>query len=322
MDKNIIVSTDEHELLDGIDPNKGFSGDYVSNKPVLLFQGIANDVLTDGFLMILGHGAREYLTNYAKSRKGVTDIKRGMGYKKREDAEEFIERELKNPTGTFPKYENLIPVRESWTGELTPVGAEDEPPSEDKDITRFVYLTDGDRVMGVSADNYAFIRRMLPTAKVFGQRESELYFPDETAESLGKSAYMYLDRLSPHSPLTFVVDGKAAGVLMPIFTKDIPEAIKQKAATLPITTKPTAHGKPKAHTSGTINIDSQGGAVELISYTSRADSRGDAKVYDGSKSGYAGQGDYYINIISKDAPDHIMAWNDKSKSARRSVHSA
>ena len=307
--ENVVVSTSEDKLLQDAEPKYGVDYDFMSNKPVLLFKGTKNDILADGFMLLYGHGASEFLNDYLQSNKASTDIKKGLFLKNKDEAKSFIQEQLKKPTGTYPDVKSLTPRPKDWSGELTIVGASDSTENMHKGDKpyRILYLTDGDRIIAVNANKYAFLRDKLPTAKIYGQRERSLEYPHQTEESLGKSEWVPLDRVNPSSPISFVIGGKAVGVLVPLKVDDVPEPIMKKASTLPITTKPSGH-VIKARRSGTLT---DGQETDLVLYLSKMQQMSEDVVYSGPESRYKGEGERYIRLDFKGHPTQVMAFQSK-----------
>jgi len=310
---DVIVSTNEDRLLAEAKPGKGIEFD--GSRPTLIFKGIDENIATDGFIMLIGHGAKDIIKDWVTSRTGITAIKRDMKYKTREEAEKYIKEQLNSPTGKFPDVDQLIPKKKQWAGELTPVALK---PASDETERNILILSDGDRIIGVDIDKYAFLREKLPNAKVHARREQRLYFPDATEGSLGASDWESMDHLDPTSPIVFVDDNKPAGILMPVWLnfamipdKEIKE-VMEKAATLPVTTGPLEHRKEKARHNGSFDISDQHGATEFVLHIAKVQDHGYKKIYEGSKEDYKGQGDIYFTVTSKDNefPPRVIAFED------------
>jgi len=148
-------------------------------------------------MLLIGHGSKDILTKAAKS------IKLPVGKTISEMVQE----------SHFPDYKQLIPTPETRTAELRVVGVRYNRAGSGFQTI----LTDGENVIAVNADKLAWLRKRLPDAKIYG---STAYRQDE---------------LNSCAPITFVENGEAVGVLMPMFIGEdkaetwtnLPDVIKQ-----------------------------------------------------------------------------------------------
>lgn len=181
------------------------------DRPVFVFKGIEEGVITDGFLLIENKDVAEDI--YSKfieneKRKEVRKDMRLNSNLTEQEARENVDRrfEANYSGGTFPNYKNLYPTELGEEVKLVGVyagGLEGiEVPNEAETLA---YLSDGEHIMAVNADKLAFVLKHLPDAK--------MYFADTNPTT---------------NPLTFTVDNEHKGMLMPMAVSDIPPIVREK----------------------------------------------------------------------------------------------
>ncbi len=274
--KDSVSEAGEQEALAKGTVSRGLELQQMTSRPNLLFGGIKNDVVADGFVMLIGNGSRKFLSDFVSSKKGI----RGTGVAVEDIGDRVDESD-------FPKFKQLIPPDDIRSGELRVVGVGFTGGTRQGSFV--VYLTDNVGVVSVDADKFAWLRDKLPTAKVFGSLKSNASIKtDSKGETVfDKGGRVVWDRstsdiLDPASPLSFVVAGKTVGVMMPLFgtpekrdrvrefIKDDPEVVTAAGGTVRQETRKAAKEKraPVPSTSTPSRLQAIHEARSLLSQSS------------------------------------------------------
>ena len=201
------VNRNESELLAKVaSPQRGFEN-ILDSKPSLAYGGVREDVAADGFMMLIGHGAKDFLSKQVFGKKNLKEV----------GSEKLVKENI--ATSFFPDYKALIPRKDRLTGELHVVGTKYNPQQSGFDV----FLTDGEGLIGVQANKFAWLREKLPTAKIYGSILVESKMREKDGELVrDKNGDIIWDetitnKLDPGAPISFVVDGETVGVLMPMY---------------------------------------------------------------------------------------------------------
>ena len=201
------VNRDESELLAEVaSPQRGFEN-ILDSKPSLAYGGVREDVAADGFMMLIGYGAKDFLSKLVFGKRNLKEV----------GSEKLVKENIAE--SSFPDYKALIPRKDRLTGELRVIGTKYNPQQSGFDV----FLTDGEGLIGVQANKFAWLREKLPTAKIYGSILVESKMREKEGELVrDKNGAVIWDetvtnKLDPGAPISFVVDEKTVGVLMPMF---------------------------------------------------------------------------------------------------------
>lgn len=233
--------TNEKEALEVASPKRGLDMVDLQSRPVFIYGGAKEDVTSDGFMLLKGHGSRESLTDFIRKDTIKSLKKLGAG---KDEIEKSVNNQIAGATN-FPKYENLFPKKEEYTNELKVIGVG----FNDQSSAFNVYLTDGKDVVAVNADKFAWLRERLPHAKLYGRLFIKREIKHDKDGNLVKDDKGDLvwdeeksDQLDVTGPVSFVEDDKPVGLLMPmsiggsygknvtLADSKVPDVIKQAVA--------------------------------------------------------------------------------------------
>ncbi len=201
------VDRDESALLSEIaSPQRGFDS-TLDSKPSLAYGGVREDVAADGYMMLIGHGAKDFLSKQVFGKKNLKEV----------GSESLIKKNVAE--STFPDYKALIPRKDRLTRELRVVGTGYNGQQGGFDL----FLSDGEGLIGVQANKFAWLREKLPNAKVYGsmlveqniRKKGGELIQDEKGDLIWDETIT--NKLDPGAPVSFVVDGKTVGILMPLY---------------------------------------------------------------------------------------------------------
>lgn len=212
-------------------PRRGLDVDSIASRPQLLYGGLKDNFVTDGFLALFGHDSRDIL--------------------------EPLTKKISKPAGEIvpPKMDSLIPHKDArFKDELHVVGVQ----FVGRQPRVWLANTAGDNAIMVDADKYLFLRSHLPNAKIYGTGISTTWLKED---EFGNPVYdaeghMVWGKLTDNSvlgsdsPLVFVDGDKVSGLLMPVFTNEAPKELGLSADAI--------------HTAGTIKRNKDPFAEQIM----------------------------------------------------------
>ena len=209
-----VISSISGVLSEGV-PAKGFDAKDLESRPVLLFEGANQGVVSDGYMLIHdkkvaenvleGHIdkiRRATINQYKKIENTLSDSKaRAM-------ADEYIK---KQRGGSFPKWENLVP--EIKMSDWQPAGV--SVIGDGDELAWFAH--NSGKFIAVNVDKLAFIYKHIPGIDAVKSGE----FNPITTGGWGSG-----EKTNIHSGvLVFYEKGKVKALLMPRMSTEIPESI-------------------------------------------------------------------------------------------------
>jgi len=208
-----VVTSMDSLLSEGV-PAKGFVPSDLESRPVLLFKGADNGIVTDGFLLVRDkkvandvlekHISHLWKGHYNLLRKGGSSDEEA-----KDGADKYIKEQRK---GDFPKWENLVPEpkMEGWE----PVGTSI---TDAGDQVAWLFHPSG-KWIAVNVDKLAFIYKSVPNISSIRTGE----FSPITTGSWGGG-----EKTSVHSSVLsfYDKDGELKALLMPMYCPIVPEKI-------------------------------------------------------------------------------------------------
>lgn len=221
-------------LLSEGKPSQGFSPKELESRPILLYGGLREGLLTDGFMIIFDKKVTtQNLEPYIEHKQKATQeliIKQG-GTPENARAASLVDEKLYRDK-EFPKTENLIPEIkiDNWEPAGTSILATGD------EVAWF--KSSDDQYVAVNADKLAFIYKQMPGLDAIKSGAFSAY-----SEGWGKDE----KKMPVHTgPMAFYERGKLKALLMPMFVGNVPPEIR--AAPSPIiksTTTKLAEGLEK-----------------------------------------------------------------------------
>jgi len=219
--KKAFISDDLPEMLEKYgNPKAGIDASDLEDRPVLLYGGQKEGVVTDGFMMIIDQNASDDILGgmiekiITKTANQYMRLNKKLSKQEaRKQAEQYVET-LRG--GKYPDWKILIPkeITETWR----PIGTS----VLESDIG-VVWFTNGKNYATVDIDKIALLYEQLPNIdKITSARVRE---PHERYFTGGQHWQAH------DGPMVFEQKGKVKAVLMPVFIgrDSIPQAIIKEA---------------------------------------------------------------------------------------------